>query len=146
MATKNYFSYNIEQFGKDFIRQKSPYDIQKDARKRIFKDMIYGNIDYSKYGEYFTDHNFLDNLIIEANIENDKHRISAQALYEYDINHHGNPITSAIASNHQHTSFILSIILNSLNSIKMDPVMNIAYLNNIADACYKYRSDFNEFY
>ena len=66
---ENYFETNIAKYGENFIFNKSATDIQKDALKRIFKDMIYGNIDYAKFGKFFQIPTFVDNLIAVARSE-----------------------------------------------------------------------------
>lgn len=59
----NYFSRNIQQNGVGFIQLKNAQDIQREALK-IFRDIARGNIDFEKYGNYFLDPIFLDNLLI----------------------------------------------------------------------------------
>ena len=150
--TNNYFTINKQKFGDNFIAQKSAQDIQRDARKKIFKDMVFGNIDYDVDGQYFTDANFLDNLITVAMIEKDVHEVTGRALYEFTVTHGGDPVLAtqvAIANQksvqHQHTSFVLGTLLGAFLTIK-NTNMNISCLPAITTAVYPYKREFSEFY
>lgn len=144
----NYFSINIQKFGDNFIAQKSAQDIQRDAKKKIFKDMVFGNIDYDVYGQYFTDPNFLDNLITVAMIEKDVHEVTGQALYNFSMTNAADPrasIASQKCIQHQHTGYVLGILLGAFLTIK-NTNMNISCLPGITTAVYPYKRDFSEFY
>lgn len=54
----SYFDQKIKQKGENFMATMNPYDISRDSRM-IFKDIAYGNIDYSQHVGYFTDLNFV---------------------------------------------------------------------------------------
>ena len=149
----NYFSINIQKYGENFIAQKSPQDIQRDAKKKIFKDMVFGNIDYDTYGQYFTDANFLDNLITVAMIERAVHEVTGKALYDYSLNYNGNPevpsdyiaLATQKSVQHQHTSFVLGTLLGAFLTIK-NTGMNISCLPSITTAVYPFKREFSEFY
>lgn len=148
----NYFSINIQKFGENFLAQKSAQDIQRDAKKKIFKDMVFGNIDYDTYGKYYIDSNFLDNLITVAMIECKVHDTTWRALYEYTLNHSGDPqFTDQIAIanqkriQHQNTANALNTLLGAFLTIK-NTNMSISCLPGVSMALYPFRRDFSEFY
>ena len=80
----NYFEMNIQKKGEDFLDAKSIDEIQRDAKKRIFQDMAFGNIDYEKYGRYFMEPRFLEQLIVTAFDEMENHRVKYTALKAFD--------------------------------------------------------------
>ena len=49
---ENYFEMNLRDHDENFINNRSTQDLQRDAKKRIFKDMIYGSIDYEVYSVF----------------------------------------------------------------------------------------------
>ena len=62
----NYFTSMIDRYGEDF-RNNMNYgylvnNIQKDS-SRIFREMMGGNIDMTKYAKYFANPTFLNTLI-----------------------------------------------------------------------------------
>lgn len=143
--SNNYFSINAQKFGDNFIAQKSAQDIQRDAKKKLFKDMVFGNIDYSVYGQYFTDATFLDNLITVAKNERDVHLVESDALKQYDLTHPGGTIAQTKAVQHWNTALALDYIYQQLINTKASN-MNIQYLTGIAMAVHAWKRDFSEFY
>ena len=66
----NYFTSNIRRYNReDFVCMMKPEQIQRDAKNRIFRELVQGKIDYSIYGKYFLEPKFIDNLIISADNE-----------------------------------------------------------------------------
>ena len=59
----NFFKQNISRLGETFISLLTPEQIQVQA-KRIVKELVRGEIEFEKYGMYFLDLKFLDNLIL----------------------------------------------------------------------------------
>ena len=144
----NYFTINKQKFGDNFIAQKSAQDIQRDAKKKIFKDMVYGNIDDGVDGIYYTDANFLDNLITVAMIEMDVHGVTADALNNYTLMNGGDPriaIAAQKAAQHRNTAAVLKVLLDAFLIIK-NSGMNISCLNDIAQLVSMAKRDFSEFY
>ena len=144
----NYFTNNKQKFGDNFLNQKSAQDIQRDAKKKIFKDMIFGNIDYGVDGMYFTNATFLDNLITVASVEADVHTVTAAALQNFALMNGGDrlaPVAAQKATQHANTSLALQILLNTFVMIKGSD-MDISYLPNLNNLVYMYRRDFSEFY
>ena len=122
MARKNYFETNIQKYGEDFLDYKRAEDIQKDS-KFIFKDIVYGNINYEKYGTYFTDTRFIEQLIIKSEIEAKKHEIKLEALNQYIIsnnkmdNHSQLPHDMLqLACDMQQSEYDLKMIMWTLNN------------------------------
>lgn len=64
----NYFKQMIDRYGENFISIITPDQIQSSA-KRIIKELIKGDFDIEKCGQYFLDLKFLDNLIIAVTNE-----------------------------------------------------------------------------
>ena len=122
MARKNYFETNIQKYGEDFLDYKRAEDIQKDS-KFIFKDIVYGNINYEKYGTYFTDTRFIEQLIIKSEIEAKKHEIKLEALNQYIISNNKmdnhNPLPHdmlQLACDMQQSEYDLKMIMWTLNN------------------------------
>lgn len=141
----NYFSINVSKYGNNFIKTKPAKDIQRDAKKKIFKDMVYGNINYDEYGSYFQDANFLDNLIAQANTLYIENMMVAQALYEYTMNHSGDANIERLRIRYFNASAVFSIIRDQLSNIKANN-MDIQFLVNIAPMVYNLKNDFSELY
>lgn len=141
----NYFSNGIQKYGENFIALKSAQDIQRDAKKKIFKDMVFGNINYDLYGKYYTDANFLDNIITVAQNERDIHWVEGEALEQYDATHPGGTIAKYKSVQHKNTAAALHAIYCALTNIRSDN-MNIMYLPSLTTNLLKYRRDFAEFY
>ena len=86
----NYFSTSTSRYGTDdFIKLLRPEQIQRSAKERIFREMVKGQIDYGKYGKYFLDIKFLENLIIAAENELRNNTVCFNALKFYDVNFPG---------------------------------------------------------
>lgn len=50
----NYFTQNIKELGENFLRHKTPRDLEFDAN-RIFRDLAKAKIQIEKFGGYFLD-------------------------------------------------------------------------------------------
>ena len=116
---ENYFEMNLKDHDENFINNKSVQDIQRDAKKRIFKDMIYGNIDYEVFGNYFRIPNFLDALINVAKVECDKHNITAAALQKFHMDTANAPAYNLYIQ-HANCAYVLNCILFDLEKVKMN--------------------------
>ena len=143
----NYFDINLRDHDNNFINNKSNLDIQKDAKKRIFKDMIYGNIDYDVYGAFFTNPNFVDILITTAGVESQKHHIQSAALDQF-YSTSRDPIAFNLANQHRNCAYALDCIKYDLEMTKNNNY-DIKFLTELtiqlasAPNCKK---DYNEFY
>ena len=134
---RNYFETNIQRFGVDFLDYKKVEEIQRDS-KFIFRDMVYGNINYEKYGIYFMDPRFLEQLIIVSSIESKKHDIKFRALAEFDNKYPGDQITSQLVCIENGMKVIMETLYNYLSMVKKDNY-NIAYLTNIPAILISYK-------
>ena len=123
MAKKrmNYFETNIQKFGEDFLDYKRVDEIQKDC-KYLFRDMVFGNINYEKHGMYFLEPRFLEQLLIQSQIEARNHFIKRDALYQYNLNCNDDQ------GDQQLTIAQLTYIENDMGII-MDTIYN--YLNHV---------------
>lgn len=144
---ENYFEVNIRDFGDNFINTKSAQDIQKDAKKRIFKDMVYNNINYELYGKFFTNPNFVDNLISIAAVESQKHKVTANALQDY----YGktlDPVAYSLCVQHQNCQFALENIKYSLEMVKNNnyDIQHLTQLQISLSTVPTCRRDYSEFY
>lgn len=144
---ESYFEMNVRDYGEGFLRSRSAQDIQKDAKKRIFKDMIYNNIDYAKYGIYFQDPNFIDNLLTVAVTEFQKHAIEAEALKQYHFSTQ-DPIAYQLYIQHYNVSYIFNVIRYDLEYVKAhdyDIAMLTVFPQHIAQVSTA-KKDYTEFY
>ena len=144
---ENYFEMNLKDHDENFINTRSPQDLQRDARKRIFKDMIFGNIDYETFGSYFTNPNFIDALITVANVEAQKHSVTASALGAYS-NATCDPVAYTLFIQHQNVAQVLSFIRYDLEAVKnngydISPLTQLQIQLASIPSCKK---DYNEFY
>ena len=134
---RNYFETNIQRFGVDFLDYKKVEEIQRDS-KFIFRDIVFGNINYEKYGIYFMDPRFLEQLIIVSSIESKKHDIKFRALAEFDNKYPGDQITSQLVCIENGMKVIMETLYNYLSMVKKDNY-NIAYLTNIPAILISYK-------
>ena len=134
---KNYFETNIQRCGVDFLDFKKVEEIQRDS-KFIFRDMVYGNINYEKHGIYFMDPRFLEQLIIVSEIEAKKHDVKFRALAEYDIKYPGDQTVSQLVYIENGLKIIMETLYNYLTMVKRDNY-NIAYLTQIPAILLSYK-------
>lgn len=127
----NFFEDQIKRNGEDSILQMNPTWIQTQAKRRIFREMVRGEISYERYGKFFTDPKFLENLIIAARGELDISTLLYCATREYEQNHPGNPLTSELVSNYYALMNIYTVLYNRL-TICRNNFYNIACLADIA--------------
>lgn len=140
MAKSNYIQNMVNQYGETWIVTVRPEDIQRSS-KRIFKDMVYGNIDYEKYGKYFLDSKFLDNLIIACKNELETNTIYFNAVSFYK-GYYPNIPNIGVHLTHLNTlCFIYSNILSKLNTVKQ--TNNIGYLADTSAILYSHRNHLN---
>ena len=144
---ENYFEMNLRDHDENFINTRSPQDLQRDAKKRIFKDMIYGNIDYELYGSYFTNPNFIEALITVAGVEEQKHTVTSMALDQYYAAT-SNPVAFSLCIQHKNCAYVLGCIRYDLEQLKnnnydISPLTQLQIqLASVANC----KKDYNEFY
>ncbi len=151
MATQikreNYFEMNLRDHDENFINNRSTQDLQRDAKKRIFKDMIYGSIDYEVYGKFFTNPTFLDALINTASTEAQKHHVTADALRQYHMAT-ADSIAYVLSVQHQNCAYVMDCIKYDLEMVKNNN-FDIRYLTELqiqVSTASNARRDYSEFY
>ena len=138
MAKKmNYFQTNIQRFGEDFLDFKKAEEIQRDC-KFIFKDMVFGNIDYEKYGMYFMEPRFLEQLIIKSEIDAKKHNLKYIALHEFSIRYN-NTDAAQLAAIEANMFHIMNTINEQLLLVKYNNY-NISYLTYLPSKLRDFRN------
>lgn len=130
-SKNNFFQDQIKKNGEESILLMNPTWIQTQAKRRIFREMVRGDINYEVYGKFFQDPKFLENLIIAAKGESDVCTIQYMALREYELNHPGIPLTSELVAHY----YALMNIYNTLHTqmtLCRNNYYNVAYLTGIA--------------
>lgn len=127
----NYFSLNIKKYNReDFICMMKPEQIQRDAKNRIFREMVQGKIDYSIYGKYFLDSKFIDNLIISAENELRNNTTVLNALVFYDTYGPGDPNVGVNRIRYNNLCIIYQTLMSRLNMVRM--YADVGYLIDLA--------------
>jgi hypothetical protein len=135
MAKSNYIDNMIRQYGENWIVALRPEDIQRSS-KRLIKDMVRGNIDYEKYGQYFLDAKFLENLLIAVSNDFEVNSLHYNAMRIYQQMY---PTTPTAYINHDYAlTQIYGTIMNKLAQVKS--TQNVGYLADIGALLYQYRN------
>lgn len=140
MARMNYIQNMEKQFGENWIVSLRPEDIQRSG-KRIFKEMVRGNIDYQQHGKYFLDSKFLDNLIISARNELEVNTLLYNAVAFYKMYNMDVPNISVQLAHLQALCYIYNMILCRLTSVRN--TANIGWLADLSGLLYNYRNHLN---
>lgn len=140
LVQNNYFTNLEKKYLNDpnIIAKLKPDQIQKSARERIFREMVRGQIDYSKYGSYYLDPKFLGNLIIAAVDELNNNSNLSMALEFYDIHNPNNPKIISLLDKHRALTQIFMVIVDKLNMVSMYD--NIGYLTDLSYILANYRN------
>lgn len=136
---QNYFDQNIRQNGEDFLLTTPPDVIQRMAKKRIFREMVQGQIDYTVYGKYFLDPKFFENLLQAAYDELNNNIVIKQALTEFDLCHPGNNLVVILKGKYTNLEYIYSVLYNRLLQVKQSEY-NIGLLSDLSAILYPYRN------
>jgi hypothetical protein len=135
MAKSNYIDNMIRQYGENWIVALRPEDIQRSS-KRLIKDMVRGNIDYEKYGQYFLDAKFLENLLIAVTNDYEVNSLHYNAMYMYQQMY---PSTPSAYINHDYALYVIyGTIMTKLNQVKS--TQNVGWLADISAVLYHYRN------
>ena len=132
----NYFKTNIAKFGDTFISLVTPDQIQGQA-KRIVKELVRGEIEFEKYGQFFLDMKFLDNLIIGIRNELDDYNLYYTAV---NVLRMYNPNIPNITVRENHLAalcYIYSVVLTRLEATKT--YQDVGCLADISALLYNYR-------
>ena len=136
---QNYFDQTIRQYGEDFVYCLTPDNIQRSAKRRIFKEMVQGQIDYSIHGKYFSDPKFFENLLIASWDELQNNSILLSALREYDLHHPGDNRVIINVGRYNSLVYIFTVLYNKLYYMKQDNY-NVGHLADISAQLYQYRN------
>ena len=98
--------------------------------------MVRGNIDYEKYGQYFLDAKFLENLIIAVTNDYEVNSLHYNAMLMYQQVY---PSTPTAYINHDYALMVIyGTIMNKLNQVKND--QNVGWLADIGAILYHYKN------
>ena len=136
----SYFDMMVQKEGEDFLDRKTADELVRDAKRRIFKDMAYGNIDYEKHGRYFMEPRFLDQLLCVAEDEANNHQKYWQALVMLDSTCPGDLRTVTLCSKENRLATVYGIIYTHLKCVK-DMGYNISVLPNMTSQIYQFAQD-----
>ena len=126
----NYFTSSIKKYGTaDFISMLRPEEIQRSAKERIFREMVKGKIDYTEFGQYFLEPNFLANLIIACDNELTNNVVVSNALELYDLTFPGHIEVIHNRTKHQNLVFIYATLLDRLRTVELTG--NVGVLTDI---------------
>lgn len=142
MANKrmNYFDNMINRFGDNWIVALNSDDIQRSG-KRICKELVKGQIDFEKQGNYFLDAKFIDNLIISCENELEINALYLNAVSFYQAYYPGTPQIGSAISHLQILCTVYLTILNKLKAVKQSG--NIGFLADTSSMLYSYRNHLN---
>ena len=134
---KNYISQMISQYGETWVSLVKPEDIQKNAR-RIAKEMVLAKIDYERYGEYFLDAKFIDNLIIALQRERDANSLYADSIALYKTYNPSRPNIENFYKEAWVLAYVYNMILYKLECVKSTG--NIAFLVDVSAYLFQYKN------
>ena len=136
-AKNNYFKQQIDKFGETFVSLVTPDQIQMQA-KRVVKELVKGEIEFEKYGQYFLDLKLLDNLIIGINNELDEYSFYNETVAFYKQYF---PMTPNINIKENHLQILCYIYRTILYKFQMvRNTQDIGYLSDISALLYNYRN------
>lgn len=136
----NYFTSSIGKYNtEDFVTLMTPEEIQRDA-KRIFREMIKGKIDFAKYGKYFQDPKFTDNLIAICDSEYRYNSQNNEALRFYDLQFPGNQQVAYNIYTTNILAYCYGIIFSRLQQVKSSMYENVGVLTEIPILLRDYRN------
>ena len=135
--SNNYFKQNIDKFGDTFVSLIPPDQIQNQA-KRIVKELVKGDIELEKYGQYFLDLKFLDNLIIGVSDELNTDTLYSNAVSFYKMYYPNTPNITVNENHLQILCYIYGIVLSRLQAVRN--TQNVGCLSDISALLYNYRS------
>ena len=143
MAKTNYFQdmTNKYQGNEDWVNMITGQEIQRSAIKRIFKEMINGAYDYGKYGHYFLDAKFLDNLMVAAASKLEYYTLLSNATIMYRDYNPNYPNLGFHFTHIQNLRYVYFVLYSALENVK--DTYNVAALLDITPNVYNYRNDIN---
>lgn len=137
---RNYTSYiesMYNQYGENWVGAMRPEDIQRSS-KRLIKEIARGQINYEKFGNYFLDAKFLDNVIIALKNELEVNTLYYNAVYYYRS---AFPNVPNITTHENHLAclcYIYITILQRLQCVK--ETGNIGVMSDISALLFSYKN------
>ena len=122
----NYFAQNIQRFGENFINQKSPRDIQFDSI-RLFRDIAKQNIDFNKYGEYFLNDMFMNNIMVGANSKYQLFKTNYDGVLLLSQQQPNDSIIMSVLENNRRCRDAYANIINALNMFRATQNINVLF-------------------
>lgn len=142
MAKTNYFQDMENRYQcEDWLNMISPQEIQKSAVKRIFREMVNGGYDYEKYGKYFTDTRFVENLIIAAGSKLEYYTLINNAVSTYRLSFPAYTNIGPHLSHIQNLNYIYNVLYNKL--VEVRNTYNISVLVEISPILGRLRNEIN---
>lgn len=141
----NYFQNNMNMFGQDFLRRKTPLDIQRDAKK-IFSDLAYGNIDIQRDAVFFTNVDFLINLRTVAFDNYKYHAFTANGMKQIINQSQTNQIEEyfvKVSETHDRCATAYSIIVHFIDNMLQNKGV-VINLTEMVKQLQLYRGAFSE--
>lgn len=121
----------VAQKGSEWLTRINPESIQTMAKRRIFREMVMGFIDYEKYGIYFQDPKFLENVILAAREELQSNTVVMNALTLMDNTYPGQPEVIKNRTRYERRVYVFEVLYKYLQMVRTN-YYNIGYLNDIA--------------
>ena len=120
MAYNNYFDSKIREYNgnQDFVKFLKPDQIQRSAKDRIIREMVRGQIDYTKYGKYFLDPKFFENVYIAARSEYENACAICAALEYYDMTFPGNMVVLRNLQRYNNICYMYNVVVTRLSQLK----------------------------
>lgn len=140
----NFFARNIRENGEDFLNGFTSDQLQIFA-VNVFRDMVKGKIDITKYVKYLCDDRIIDNFIIAANMKYELFKISYEGMCclekQYISRNEPVPDNIKMVKNHWGcSSDVYGMILQSFACLR--ETRNIGVLQtliyNVRDKGYRY--------
>jgi hypothetical protein len=144
MGRNNYFQEMEQRFGggdEYWVTAQTPNDIQKSARKRIFKEMVNGIYDYEKVGKYFKDPKILENITVAAFNELQTYALLYNAVGYYKTIYPDYPNIGLEFTHITNIYYIYNVIYNKL--LELRATNNLGVLFDIPMLLGPYRNDIN---
>lgn len=128
----NYFTQQIQKYGKEFLSMKNPDIIEREA-PRIFRELAQGKINLTTYGYHFLDSQFLHSLIKAASEQFTINNISFKGveLLIYQSNMNMQRVEQSVIDvymMYKRRVEAYDIILRGLNALKISKDLNYLVL------------------
>lgn len=111
---KNYFEFNIERHGANFMAAKNPEQIKREAL-RIFKDLSSGKVEPKSYSQYILNKVFLTNTMAVAYAKSYYYNLCVQGVGSIVHNStNPNQLQVEVLNDLQHREYAFSLMYDLL--------------------------------